>query len=116
MLTADQNLASPYRDNVYIAWHAAIGGSTGGGVRFATSKDNGAIFTTVRVDDPKGPGHSIGASPAVGPNGEVYVAWNDYAANAIVFNRSFNGGGGGWSSGNHFTKGPGGGPSRSPGT
>ena len=35
---------------------------------------------------------SIGASPAVGPNGEVYVAWNDYHANAIVFNRSFDGG------------------------
>src|SRR5947207_671152 len=92
MITADQNLASPYRDNVYIAWDAAVGGSTGGGVRFATSRDNGANFTTVRVDDPKGPGHSIGASPAVGPNGEAYVAWNDYTANAIVFNRSFDGG------------------------
>jgi hypothetical protein len=92
MITADQNLTSQYRDNVYIAWDAAAGGSIGGGVRFATSRDNGANFTTVRVDDPKGPGHSIGASPAVGPDGEVYVAWNDYAANAIVFNRSFDGG------------------------
>src|SRR2546430_2366992 len=92
MITADQNPASPFRDNVYIAWDAAVGGSIGGGVRFATSRDNGASFTTVRVDDPKGQGHSIGASPAVGPNGEVYVGWNDYAANAIVFNRSFDGG------------------------
>lgn len=92
MITADQNQASPYRDNVYIAWDAAAGGSIGGGVRFATSRDNGATFTTVRVDDPKGQGHSIGASPAVGPNGEVYVGWNDYSANAIVFNRSFDGG------------------------
>jgi hypothetical protein len=92
MITADQNASSPYRDHVYISWDAAAGGSIGGGVRFATSLDNGATFTTVRVDDPKGPGHSIGASPAVGPNGEVYVAWNDYAANAIVFNRSFDGG------------------------
>jgi hypothetical protein len=92
MITADANASSPYRDNVYMAWDAAVGGSTGGGVRFATSKNSGATFTTVRIDDPKGPGHSIGASPAVGPNGEVYVAWNDYAANAIVFNRSFNGG------------------------
>ena len=92
MITADQNLTSPYRDNVYIAWDAAAGGSIGGGVRFATSRDNGASFTTVRIDDPKGPGHSIGASPAIGPEGEVYVAWNDYAANAIVFNSSFDGG------------------------
>src|SRR2546421_5092331 len=89
MITADQNAASPYRDNVYIAWDAAVGGSTGGGVRFATSRDNGATFTALRVDDPKGQGHSIGASPAVGPNGEVYVSWNDYAANAIGFNRFF---------------------------
>jgi hypothetical protein len=27
----------------------------------------------------------------VGPNGEVCAAWNDYKANAIVFNRSFDG-------------------------
>jgi hypothetical protein len=92
MITADKNLTSRYQDNVYMAWDAAAGGSIGGGVRLATSTDNGASFTVVRVDDPKGPGHSIGASPAVGPNGEVYVAWNDYAANAIVFNRSFDGG------------------------
>ncbi len=92
MITADQNPGSPFRDNVYIAWDAASGGSIGGGVRLATSTDHGASFTTKRVDDPSGPGRSIGASPGVGPNGEVYVAWNDYAANAIVFNRSFDGG------------------------
>ena len=28
----------------------------------------------------------------MGPNGELYVAWNDYAANAIMFNRSIDGG------------------------
>jgi hypothetical protein len=77
---------------VYIAWDAASGGSIGGGVRVATSRDHGATFSITRVDDPNGPGRSIGASPAVGPNGEVYVAWNDYIANAIVFNRSFDGG------------------------
>jgi hypothetical protein len=92
MITADANLTSPFRDNVYIAWDAAAGGSIGGGVRLARSTDHGATFITTRIDDPKGPGKSIGASPAVGPNGEVYVAWNDYKANAIVFNRSFDGG------------------------
>lgn len=92
MITADTNQRSPYRDNVYIAWDAAAGGSSGGGLRFARSTDSGANFTAIRIDDPKGPGHAIGASPAVGPKGEVYVAWNDYAANAIVFNRSLDGG------------------------
>ena len=93
MITADTNLASQFRDNVYIAWDAASGGSaTSGGVLLATSVDHGATFTIARADDPSGPGKSIGASPAVGPNGEVYVAWNDFKANAIVFNRSFDGG------------------------
>ena len=93
MITADTNLASPFRDYIYIAWDAASGGSaTGGGVLVGTSVDHGATFTIARADDPSGPGKSIGASPAVGPTGEVYVAWNDYKANAIVFNRSFDGG------------------------
>ena len=92
MITADTNVSSPFRDSVYIAWDAAIGGSTGGGVRLARSTDHGATFTTVRVDDPHGPGRAIGAVPFVGPNGEVYVAWNDFAANTIAFNRSLDGG------------------------
>src|SRR3954471_12617029 len=92
MITADANPASPFRDSVYAAWDAATGGSSGGGVRLARSTDHGATFTTVRVDDPRGPGRAIGAVPFVGPKGEVYVAWNDYAANTIAFNRSLDGG------------------------
>src|SRR5256714_383053 len=92
MITADTNASSPFRDNVYIAWDAASGGSIGGGIRVATTSDHGATFTVARVDDPSGPGRSIGASPSVGPNGEVYVAWNDYIANAIMFNISYDGG------------------------
>src|SRR5205814_5337687 len=92
MITADTNLNSPFRDNVYVAWDAAVGGSTGGGIRVAASSDHGASFNVTRADDPSGPGRAIGASPAVGPNGELYVAWNDYNANGIVVNRSFDGG------------------------
>jgi hypothetical protein len=92
MITADTNLNSPFRDRVYIAWDTAVGGSTGGGVHLARSADHGATFTITRVDNPSGPGRAIGAVPFVGPNGEVYVAWNDFAANAITFNRSFDGG------------------------
>jgi hypothetical protein len=92
MITADTNLNSPFRDNVYIAWDAAVGGSSGGGIRVATSSDHGTTFTVTRADDPSGPGKSIGAVPFVGPNGELYVAWNDYKANEIAFNRSFDGG------------------------
>src|SRR5205085_1235628 len=92
MITSDLSAASRFRDNVYVAWDAASGGSTGGGVRVGASSDHGATFNVTRADDPSGPGRSIGASPAVGPNGELYVAWNDYVQNVIAFNRSFDGG------------------------
>src|SRR5204863_2736277 len=58
----------------------------------ATSKEHGATFTVTRGGEPQGPGHSVGAIPFVGTNGELYVAWNDYAANTIAFNRSFDAG------------------------
>lgn len=92
MITTDRSAGSRFRDNIYVAWDAASGGSTGGGVRVAASSDHGATFSVTRADDPTGPGRSIGASPAVGPGGELYVAWNDYAQNVIAFNRSFDGG------------------------
>ncbi|PYS76779.1 MAG: hypothetical protein DMF67_00860 [Acidobacteria bacterium] len=92
MITTDRSAASGFRDNVYVAWDAASGGSTGGGVRVGASADHGATFSVTRADDPSGPGRSIGASPAVGPGGELYVAWNDYVQNVIAFNRSLDGG------------------------
>ena len=93
IITADTNLNSPFRDNVYIAWDAASGGSTSGGIRLARSTDHGLTFTSTRIDNPGGPGRGIGANPFVGPNGELYAAWNDFSnANTIAFNRSFDGG------------------------
>jgi hypothetical protein len=92
MVTTDANRRSPFRDSVYVAWDAASGGSSSGGVRLARSRDRGLSFTTARIDDPNGPGHSIGATVTTGPDGQVYVAWNDIAANTIAFNNSFDGG------------------------
>jgi hypothetical protein len=92
MITADVNSGSPFKDNVYVAWDAALGGSPSGGIRVATSSDHGATFTITRADDAKGQGLSIGAVPFVGTKGELYVAWNDYSANTIEFNRSFDSG------------------------
>src|SRR5947209_12251852 len=92
MITTDNGATSRFRDSIYVAWDAAAGGSTGGGVRFAYSRDHGASFNVTRADDPQGPGRAIGASPAVGPDGTVYLAWNDYSANTIAFNRSSSGG------------------------
>jgi hypothetical protein len=92
MIAADTNLRSAFRDNVYLTWDAASGGSSSGGIRFARSIDHGASFSIARIDNPSGPGRAIAAQPFVGPNGEVYAAWNDIAANTIAFNRSFDGG------------------------
>jgi hypothetical protein len=92
MIAADTNLNSPYRDNVYVAWDAASGGSSSGGIRFARSTDHGASFSVSRIDNPRGPGKVIAAVPFVGPNGEVYTAWNDIGANTITINRSLDGG------------------------
>ncbi|HEV2687612.1 MAG TPA: sialidase family protein, partial [Bryobacteraceae bacterium] len=92
MIAADTNTGSPFRDSVYLAWDAASGGSSSGGIRFARSTDHGATFSIMRIDNPSGPGRAIAAIPFVGPNGEVYAAWNDIAANTIAFNRSSDGG------------------------
>jgi hypothetical protein len=92
MITTDNNAGSAFHNNIYVAWDAASGGSSGGGIRVATSRDHGASFAVVRADDPSGPGVSIGAVPFVGPDGVVYTAWNDVAANTIGFARSSDGG------------------------
>ncbi len=92
MITVDNGPTSHFRDNVYTAWDAAAGGSTGGGIRVGRSTDHGATFAVNRADSPSGPGRSIGAVPFVDPRGTLHVAWNDFAANVIAVNRSFDGG------------------------
>src|SRR3989475_8687982 len=76
MITADQGQASPFRDNVYVAWDAAIGGSAGGGRPCGRSADHGASFATNRADNPSGPGRSIRAGPLRGPDRTLYLGWD----------------------------------------
>src|SRR5207245_3918997 len=91
MITTDNSPGSPFRNSVYIAWDAAIGGSSSGGIRLARSTDGGATFSETRVDNGKGQGLGIAAQPFVGTNGELYVAWKDYGSNTLALNRSFAG-------------------------
>src|SRR5262252_1149955 len=44
LITADVNASSPFKNNVYVAWDAATGGSISGGLRFGRSTDHGASF------------------------------------------------------------------------
>jgi hypothetical protein len=67
MITADTGMASPYKDSVYVAWDAASGGSSSGGLRFARSTDHGATFTVSRIDSPTGPGVLLRRSRSSAP-------------------------------------------------
>lgn len=91
-ITTDTNLSSPFRDNVYVAWDTIEGAN--GKVNLARSTDNGVTFTRQRIDDQNsGSGsNEIAAVPAVGPNGELYVAWLDTLNTRLQIDRSFDGG------------------------
>jgi hypothetical protein len=92
-IACDTNLASPFRDNVYVTWDTTQGAGTSK-VNLARSIDHGVTFSVQRIDDTSsGSGAAeIGADPAVGPNGEVYVAWLDVTHSTLQIDRSFNGG------------------------
>src|SRR5260370_32686028 len=92
MSPVDNGPTSRFRDHVYTAWDAAAGARTGAGIRVGRSMDHGATFAVNRADSPSGRGRSIGAVPFVDPKGTLHVAWNDFAANVIAVNRSFDGG------------------------
>jgi hypothetical protein len=92
-IACDTNLASLFRDNVYVAWDTTQGAGTSR-VNLARSVDHGVTFSVRRIDDTNsGSGAAeIGADPAVGPNGEVYVAWLDVTHSTLQIDRSFDGG------------------------
>lgn len=77
---------------VYIAYSIfdEVGGSDVATVYVAGSNDAGASFTEPK---PLSDGTSIEfyTDPAVGPNGELYVAWVDRGAEVIKFDRDLNG-------------------------
>jgi hypothetical protein len=92
-IACDTTLASPFRDNVYVAWDTTQGAGTSR-INLARSIDHGVTFSVQRIDDTNsGQGAAeIAADPAVGPNGEVYVAWLDVTHSTLRMDRSFDGG------------------------
>ncbi|MFN7972752.1 MAG: PKD domain-containing protein [Acidobacteriota bacterium] len=81
LMVCDYQAASPCRDNIYVAWDRA-----GVDARFTRSTDGGATFSPSSVISTSN--NLIGASPAVGPGGEIYVAYADYGADSIVVFKS----------------------------
>ena len=78
-MTVDLSPASPYAGRAYVAWdrNAANGAQSiylGRSTAGRPGRPRRALMTLTSS------GAAIYADPACGPDGEVYVVWNDYAA------------------------------------
>lgn len=92
---------SPFRGNIYMTWtdftkYGSSQPKDSSVIVFARSRDQGVTFDPfVRISDKAGDAIDSdntmeGAVPAVGPNGEIYVAWS--GPDGMYFDRSFDGG------------------------
>ncbi len=90
MMACDRS-GSIYDGNLYITWTRFLyAPSTETTITLVRSTDGGVTWDDpVAVSDDHGVQWSV---PAVGPEGEVYVAWVKYYDDEIRFDRSFDGG------------------------
>jgi cytoskeletal protein CcmA (bactofilin family) len=83
------------RQAVYVAYSENVSRSPDDQrIVVAGSNDGGATFTApVRVDDGGSSDGRLAAAVAVGPGGELYVAWHDYGSDhhGIFFDRDLDG-------------------------
>ena len=88
---------TPAQQNVYIAWTQNVT-ETGTDQRIvvSSSTDGGATFSApVIINDGSIGGTQAGnlfADPAVGPNGELYVAWHEIPTGQVMVDISLDGG------------------------
>jgi len=72
-IVADANPSSPYADNLYIVW-TSLGGTSR--VQFSRSTNQGATWSAPAVVSADGEDFVWPAHAAVGPNGDVYIAYH----------------------------------------
>ena len=90
--------SSPMQQNVYIAWTQNVTEATGTDQRIVVSgsTDGGATFSSpLIINDGSIAGteaFNLFADPAVGPNGELYVAWHDIDDGQVWVDVSLDGG------------------------
>jgi len=100
-IASDNVSGSPHQGNLYVAWtrfdvYGSESPTDSTQILFSRSLDGGATFSVpIRISDSGGDAEDSddtveGAVPAVGPGGEVYVAWA--GPKGIVFDRSLDGG------------------------
>lgn len=95
-ISADARREGRYAGRIYLAWDRNY--QDGSQTIMLSHSDEGQEWAPpIRVDDPAtSSGSSIYATPAVGPNGEVYVVWNDYGqanGGSLRVDKSLDGGG-----------------------
>ena len=84
-------LVVDYRnDTVYTVWENT-GAAFNQGIFFSKSTNRGVSWSARRQISTNGGGTNNGATPSVGPNGEVYVVWGNFG-NTIWFQRSLDAG------------------------
>ncbi|MER7178360.1 Ig-like domain-containing protein [Streptomyces hyaluromycini] len=77
-LVADTNPTSPYRDNLYIVW-SHLG--TPWQIQFSRLVSGGTTWSTPSVLSAAGEGNVWPSHAAVGPNGDLYVAYHANGCN-----------------------------------
>lgn len=85
LIAVDTSPTSPCVDNVYVAWDNNE--TTGQTLRLSRSTNGGTTFLPPPKVNDTGT-TVIGASPAAGPDGTVYVAWADYGAHQLRVDKS----------------------------
>jgi len=90
-LIACDRSRSSYSGNLYVTWTRFDYNNNTTHIKCSRSIDGGGSFIRppVNVSDLEGVQWPV---PAVGPNGEVYIAWVDYNWPRINFDKSLNGG------------------------
>ncbi len=98
-LEIDNWEGSPYRGNLYTPWKRVIDRDSSTQIVFSRSTDMGETWSTPVDVSPRMSGTSTDTTfgqsfpiSASGPDGTLYVAWNDGPARSIGFARSTDGG------------------------
>lgn len=98
-ITVDNSPNSPFKGNLYVPWKRVVPRDSSTQIVISRSTDKGTTWSTPIPISPRKNGSSedttFGQSfplATVGPNGEVYVVWNDGIEKGIGFAKSTDGG------------------------